>query len=571
MKKARRFILRGDTADLKLWVRAKAEGNFNAPAAHPAWLFRLFAGLVLLGVICNAGAGEQNAVPEADFPVLQSAAFNHYIDSFNRQDPEFYPQFIPNAASWSFLSTNIPLFQCPDQDLERTYYFRWWTYRKHIKETPVGFVITEFLPEVPWAGKYNTIDCAAGHHFYEGRWLHDSKYLNDYAVFWFRKGGEPQRYSFWAADSVYGRFLVTGDNVEALDLLPDLVRNYERWEKDHRDPNGLFWQVDDRDGMELSIGGSGYRATINSYMYGDALAISRLAEMANQPDVTARFRQKAATLKRLVQEKLWDKDAQFFKVLPRSADARLADVRELHGYTPWYFNLPDAEYSVAWKQIMNPQGFYAPHGLTTAEQRHLHFALSYQGHECQWNGPSWPYATSIALTAMANLLNNYRQDFGSAHDYFDLLKIYARSHQLKKGDGVVVPWIDENLNPLSGDWISRTRLKTWKNGTWDPDKGGVERGKDYNHSTFCDLIITGLVGLRPRADDAVEINPLVPAGAWDYFCLDNILYHGRTLTILYDKTGGHYKKGVGLRIFADGREIAAVKALERVEGELPPK
>ena len=26
------------------------------------------------------------------------------------------------------------------------------------------------------------------------------------------------------------------------------------------------------------------------------------------------------------------------------------------------------------------------------------------------------------------------------------------------------------------------------------DKGGKERGKDYNHSTFCDLIINGLIG-----------------------------------------------------------------------------
>lgn len=31
-----------------------------------------------------------------------------------------------------------------------------------------------------------------------------------------------------------------------------------------------------------------------------------------------------------------------------------------------------------------------------------------------------------------------------------------------------------------------------------------ERGQDYNHSTCNDLIITGLVGLRPRIDDVVE-------------------------------------------------------------------
>ena len=34
--------------------------------------------------------------------------------------------------------------------------------------------------------------------------------------------------------------------------------------------NGLFYQIDDRDGMEFSAGGSGARPTINSYMYGDA-------------------------------------------------------------------------------------------------------------------------------------------------------------------------------------------------------------------------------------------------------------------------------------------------------------
>ena len=117
------------------------------------------------------------------------------------------------------------------------------------------------------------------------------------------------------------------------------------------------------------------------------------------------------------------------------------------------------------------------------------------------------------------------------------------------------------MNPHTGDWIARSRLKVWKNGTWDPGKGGVERGKDYNHSSYCDLIITGLVGLRPRADATVEVNPLLPEGTWEYFCLDGVPYHGRMLTILYDKTGKRYGKGSGLRILADGKEIGATEAL----------
>jgi hypothetical protein len=95
------------------------------------------------------------------------------------------------------------------------------------------------------------------------------------------------------------------------------------------------------------------------------------------------------------------------------------------------------------------------------------------------------------------------------------------------------------------------------------------RGRDYNHSTYCDLVITGLVGLRPRADDRVEVNPLVPDGALDYFCLDNVSYHGRTLTVFWDKTGDRYNKGPGLRVFADGNEIAYGTTLKRLTGKLP--
>jgi len=504
----------------------------------------------------------------AESLVLKTEEFRHYVEEFNQTDNELYRQHIPNAAAWEFLAGNIPLLDCPDKDIEEIYYFRWWTYRKAIKRTPDGFVITEFLPNVSWAGKYNTINCAAAHHFREGRWLHDPRYLDDYATFWLRKGGAVRSYSFWIADSFLQRAAVTGDTRLALDLLPDLIANYQGWEKGRLDASGLFWQVDDRDGMEVSIGGSGFRATINSYMYGDTLAIAQLAELAGNPDVAREYRDRAANLRRLVQAKLWDKEAHFFKVLPRGKDT-LSDAREEHGFTPWYFNLPDADKSAAWKQLMDPQGFYAPFGPTTAEQRHPKFAVSYRGHECQWNGPSWPFATAVTLTAMANLLNGYEQDAVTRKDYLDTLKIYTKSHRLKLDDGRVVPWIDENLNPQTGDWISRTRLKAWKNGTWDAGKGGEERGKDYNHSTYCDLVISGLIGLRPSLGKTVEVNPLVPDGTWDYFCFDNVRYHGHTLTIVYDRTGERYQKGKGLRLFADGKEIGASEKLARLTGLLP--
>jgi hypothetical protein len=656
--------------------------------------------LFALPMACRAGG------------VLEPEQFKNYVERFNADDREVVAQAFPNTRAWEFLAANMPLFECPDKELELTYYFRWWTFRKHLKQTPDGWVITEFLPAVPWAGKHNTINCAAGHHIREGRWLADRKFIGDYIGWWLRNGGQVRRYSFWVADSVLAWCDVIGDYALAKEWLPDLLKNYESWEKEKLDvPTGMFWQWDRADGMERSIGKGGFRPTINSYQYGDALAIARIAEMCGKVELARIYRDKAARIKNLVQARLWNEEQQFFEVrkspcglglfkwllnddaaltraakvsssapgpvnnlndgvvpkassnwkvshftfdnhvgthewvqydlvtptqvssmslylmtggkymMPESyrvlfrqdgvwkvaqdvkgtlaeknqwnkitffpvqvdavrlevtlagADSAFVNVRELIGYVPWYFDLPDPKFSVAWRQLADTNGFAAPWGLTTAERRHPEFKISCDDHDCLWNGPVWPFATAQTLTALANLLNGCPQDVVNRGTYFEALSTYAHSQRLKRADGKVVPWIDEDQNPFTGDWIARAiHLETERTFSADSTKKKnwiTERGKDYNHSTFCDLVINGLVGLRPRGDDTVEVNPLVPPEAWDWFCLDRVPYHGRLLTILWDKTGKKYGRGAGLRVLADGKEIASSATLKRISGGMP--
>ena len=141
-------------------------------------------------------------------------------------DVRLLPSRYRENTDW-FLE-HIPFFDCPDPDFLETYYFRWDVYRKHIRHTPDGYIITEFLPAVSWAGKHNSISASVSHHFYEGRWLRKTAYLDEYAAFWFQAdGATPRSYSCWLADAIYGRYLVTGESVLALALLPALVRNYE--------------------------------------------------------------------------------------------------------------------------------------------------------------------------------------------------------------------------------------------------------------------------------------------------------------------------------------------------------
>ena len=483
-------------------------------------------------------------------PVLNPDDFKHYVDYFNSMEDEDVINHIPNSEAWSWLKENTPFFECPDKDFEQIYYYRWWTYRKHIKRTPFGFVLTEFITPVKHGGIYNTISCALGHHIYEGRWLKNQQYLNDYVLFWFRgNNGRPQehfhKYSSWVADALYNRYLVTGDKEFLINLLPDLVSDYEKWESEKLLDSGLFWQYDVRDGMEESISGSrkakNARPTINSYMYGNAQAISKIAALAGDIELSKKFQQKAAQLKDLVQKNLWDNDAKFFKVC--FENGQLSDAREEIGFIPWYFNLPDAGFEEAWLQVLDENGFKAPFGLTTAEMRHPKFRSHGVG-GCEWDGAVWPFATTQTLVGMANLLRNYDQTYITPKDYFDALLTYAKSHH-KSGK----PYIGEYQDEKTGAWL----------------KGDNPRSRYYSHSTFCDLVITGLIGLCPKDSDAIEVCPLIPAKTWKWFVLDNIYYRGKKVTIIYDQTGEKYKKGKGLFAYSDGKLIAQSTSLKRIE------
>ncbi len=478
--------------------------------------------------------------------VLRYADFAHYVEYFNAMEDEHIVQAIPNACASEWMRDNIPLFECPDRDFEEIYYFRWWSLRKHIERTPVGYGMTEFLVGRSYADKYNLIACAIGHHVAESRWLRDGSYLDGILRTWYRgnDGGPMSKmgnFSSWNPWAVYNRYLVDGDLSEIEDLYPDLKAEYARWESTHRLPDGLYWQEDVRDGMEESISGGRKcryaRPSINSYMYGNAVALSEMARLLGRESDARTFGEKAVEIKCLVEEKLWNPNHAFFETLRGDVSA---DVREAIGYIPWYFGLPAAgQFDAAWLQLSDEEGFSAPYGLTTAERRHPEFRSHGVG-KCEWDGAVWPFATSQTLTALANYLDSAEHPVVSDSLYFRQMKRYVESQHFRGR-----PYIGEYLDEVTGYWL----------------KGDQERSRYYNHSTFADLVITGLVGLRPRGDRTIEVRPLVPQGKWPWFCLDNVLYHGHRITIFWDEHGDRYHLGKGLHVLVDGREAGVSEEL----------
>lgn len=500
----------------------------------------------LLGwVLCSAGAG-------AAEPLVADAVMQRHVAKFNTMEPEVVVNVVPNADAAAWLAKNVPRFACADPAVEEIYWFRWWALRKQLRKDPgTGrFVFGEFI------NRARPVSSALGHHLMEGRWLRDQAYHDDYVLYWFRgKDGQPvdhfHRFSQWVHHALWSRWLVTQDTAALTGLLDDFVKDYRTWETTNGRPDGLFWNYDVRDAMEESISGGrtvkNVRPTISAYMFGNAKAIAAIARLAGRAELAEEFNTKATQLQALVQKTLWNPELQFFG----SVTEQLAPiaVREEIGFIPWYFHLPEPGkgYEVAWKQLMDETGFKAPWGITTAERRHPKFRTHGTG-TCEWDGAVWPYATSQTLTALANVVRDYPQDAVSNRDWYEAFLTYTKSHVY---DGL--PYIGEYQDEKTGAWL----------------KGRDPRSYYYNHSTYADLVITGLVGLRPRADNVVEVAPLLPVGAMDWFALEGVRYHGRELAVVWDKDGKHYGRGAGLQILVDGKSLARSERLERLTVSLP--
>ena len=212
------------------------------------------------------------------------------------------------------------------------------------------------------------------------------------------------------------------------------------------------------------------------------------------------------------------------------------------------FELPPASasgnYNTAWKHALTASELGGPYGLRTAEPTYQRYMSQYRFdaatglRECQWNGPSWPFQSSQVLTGMANLLDDYPEAGVTADDYLRLLRQYTHQHFVEPGKAD----LQEDYDPDTGKPIV-----------------GLPRSHHYSHSTYVDLVISGLVGLRPRADDMLEVRPLVPLGGPKpirFFALENVRYHGHEVGVIWDAEGSRYGIGAGLSVFVDGQRAA---------------
>ena len=523
------------------------------------------------------------------------------------------------GAAYEWATLNAPFFECSDPDISLAYYYRLRVFWLHLRHTRDGYVLTEFLHSVPWAGPHGTINAAYGHHAADAMWMRNEAIMDNYSLFWFVHPRADRRYSWWPAHAALRRYRLDGRRSMLRALFPHLRAEYSRWV--HRSSTTVpgagtecMWQACHDDGEENSIGLDGCRPSINAMMHGEASALATIAALLGDAHAATSFKAHAERWRRATHA-LYSERLGFFvtRTMPpppgRLEDIRrrrtkvgclycpgrrrgaaacppewptgqLVTVRELAGLSwPWYHQAAAPEHASAWKQIRMSDGFHSAWGLRTAERRHPCYNFS-TWCPTSWHAPVWPFESSKLLTGLATALHDEQLQVAlreraavGPSDFFDLLKSYAHMHTRGRARGVPEgeSFVGESFHPDDGYWLTRELL-------YQRRQGDRNRGDHYLHSSFADIVLGGLVGLHvildapaPFPGDGAPsqatliVEPLfVPGEQLSSFAAGGLRIRGQEVEVAFDVDGTRYGGSAGLAVWLDGRLAAHSPKLSRL-------
>ena len=134
---------------------------------------------------------------------------------------------------------------------------------------------------------------------------------------------------------------------------------------------------------------------------------------------------------------------------------------------------------------------------------------------CCWNGPVWPYADTIALTALGEAASHnakYRDSFLSLFNSYNELHFYLGDKSL--------PDIVEHYRATDGVPFSVTH--------------------DYFHSNYIDLLMSYWAGIKVSADGKVSFKPLTRKE----FSLEGVMIRGEEYSFRQYRKGGKLIKEI---------------------------
>jgi hypothetical protein len=459
---------------------------------------------------------------------------------------------------------NIPYIDIPDSHLKKLIYYRWWDIR-----------FNSIDAELPAYYRYpTTVEGALGYdnpitnsipvQMDDTKWLKNpllaySSWLsvgatakgsafvdNPGGVNWHNSYNQYISRAGWDALQIHG----------SPEKLTRLVAGYAR-----DDVNGQLTVFDgnnnylieysepaltgyDADALSFFYDKGAMDRTESAYVWWNAEAGRAMWTYIGDRQSANSLGDTASNVRSAILNLLWDPAAGVFK--QRDAqEGYLIPWKEVDNFYPFTVGLvpATAEYLAAYSYWTQPDHFaiFPPYVSDQTD----YAACIAAGNSPTLNFGGFP--ATAGLRFLSSTLRNYPAAGFTAHDYQRML-YWTGWLEFVGGDGA---WPDSN------EFLN----------SWNPSTEQIDY-RSWIHYDFLGnynwTIVEDVAGLRPRTDTTIELNP-IDIG-WDYFVLDQIPYHGHSLTIAWNRPGTAPQHGLpsGYSLYVDGHLAFTIDALSPV-------
>ena len=492
-------------------------------------------------------------------------------------------QRIKTFDEW--FTTNVPEFHCSDPAVEKMYYYRWYLVKKAYINT------RKYVPDHPYRypalyeGQMGTwfpkiIGFPIPLQIAEARWLKDKSIAYDQAR---NTIASEDFYGYlnWTAYALWQLHLVAPDEKFLQEALPAMKRFIALEEAKDEDKDwlptvwgswitGMEYQPSffyftnprwDHTKSEEFIEGDIFSRDPNVYKrwlpvervdeatfyYLNNVAVTRVAEALGDQTTANEYRARAGKIKQAVLAKLWDAKTRFFYDIHPVTDEKAIEAKSVVGFYPFIFGeMVGKEHLSVFDHMSNPREFWTPWPVSSASQdspaydsrgywklgphaspQNPHWYID------SWNGPTWILSEALAVEALGGAVR------------------LSRSPALREMLNKLMKTYTE-IQYLRGDHSLPLTVEHYDSQTGEP----IRLLYDYFHSSYNDLLIRFLVGITPRADHRLEIDPQV--SGWDCFALHDVAYRNHRISVIFDRGAGVTRlpeRGKGFFVLVDGREV----------------
>ncbi|MBT1181461.1 FIVAR domain-containing protein [Bifidobacterium sp. CP2] len=500
----------------------------------------------------------------------------------DRKDPAAsYTAHVTEYNQWWV--DNIPYMETPEHNIDKTLFYRWWLSRFNYLDADIPGGPMAFPTSIEGVlGYNNAIDLTVGMFIDDLKWMRNPEY--SYGP-WLNMGenarsngqyrdnqADPQNWGAshtqWISEAAWKSYQIHGGDADIAQKFADYAYGDTKGQLAALDSDGdglldtnwNAWTGNDADAVSFDeVSGARLDRAESATVYAGAKAAAEAYREVGGAENEAKAKEMdeyAAKVKNGVIDNLWDsKDKLIRHQFANGAKKdQQAKYKEINNFTPYFTDLMPAEGD----KDYNDDYESALRLLADADQH-----------------PVFPFATANqADDKLVRELGKKPTNNFSVINSTLYFRIYSEAirkyHAADKG--YVTPEQFKQLlywnafaHYQGGDNQLIDQNEFWNNAS--TENGGKVQYRSWIHHTQLGTtnwtMVEDVAGVRTRTDNKLELYPIAIPG-WNHFIVNNLSYHGKNLTVVWNNDGHYTDAPKGYSAYVDNKLVFTSDKLAHV-------